>query len=120
MCRVRVLCVAHHHALAGSWCQRAGTTKPQPALPWPNQGRKTNRLPQTPLPLFVLFDLDLLHRDHGHDQAKMAACPFEDYVVALREHLESGAEADVIVTDTSVNIRLHTDGGTSQMSGTWG
>ena len=53
-------------------------------------------------------------------EAKMAACPFEDYSTALKDHLDNGAEADVIITDTSVNIMLHTSNGSSQLSGTWG
>ena len=53
-------------------------------------------------------------------ESRLMECPFKDLNAALREHLESGETAELLLGPGSVTMVLITSGGTSTMSGTWG
>lgn len=53
-------------------------------------------------------------------ESRLMECPFKDLNAALREHLESGETAELVLGPGSVTMMLITAGGTSTMSGTWG
>jgi len=50
---------------------------------------------------------------------KFADCPFEGRASQLKNHLNNGGEADVIITDSRMDVMMHSGHGSTGFSGNW-